>query len=160
MLQIHDSDTAVGEVNAFTKLLPPQPRTLVIARFTYASGGVVNIELPHAMKRVSRVFLKAYYISTPSSTAPLQFVFSAPEGGSRGITPGMNTNSNTCPFGSIIIPNFAMTSPLEIASWKNSDGKFKKLGLNIYDNVTGTAITYLDTYLWLEVETATWFGDD
>lgn len=159
MLQVTASDTREREPVALTKVLTPQPRHNVLARFTYAGGGFVNIELPRDMKRVSRVWLMAYYLSNPSSTAPLQLEFSPTTGGKRGITSGMSIDSNACNEGSIVIPNFAMTSPLLMAIWKNEDGCFKTLGVKVRDNVTGNEITYTDMYLWLDVETVTWFWD-
>ncbi len=71
----------------------------------------------------------------------------------------MTVDSNACPEGSIVIPNFAMTSPLLMALWKNEDGCFKKMGVRVLDNVAGSEITYTDMYLWMDVETVTWFWD-
>lgn len=132
-----------------------QPMTPIVLKFeppAPPSTDYARISLGCPVRHIRRLWMKGYYIDNPSSIKPIRISF---EG--DGLTSGMKVATNiTGGEGSIIVPNFAITSPLQIATWKMSDGVVADLGVKLYDTESGAQITYDYLYLWLEAETLIW----
>lgn len=138
--------------------LPLEEKCLVpLFLYTLRNGSTapIKILLTDEMTNITSIRLLASVIEGYSATPSYLLNFR----GSSGICTGMNSQGHLA-LGrtSLLLPSAvgAIGESLEIARWKNGDGKMEYVIIDLTD-ASGSPITWTSISLWLQVEKSVWY---
>jgi hypothetical protein len=139
----------------------PTPRKTVVMRWAYNSGNTAYATLDTPLERISKLWLTGWTVQNPSISGAIKVSFDPTSTLATQMLHCYATSMNA--GGSLMLINQTQAAnnsavPKEqlLATWQMSDGKLKKLGLNLFNGFTDATMTWDYIILIFEAETLEW----